>query len=615
MLLLGGAILVAFFSLAWSYALSDFSVLNVVMNSHPDHPLLYKIGAIWGNHEGSMLLWALIMGLYGVGFSLKGRRYGSLTSWTLIIHLGIISLFLWFILLTSNPFLRFFPSPAHGLGLNPLLQDPSLTIHPPILYAGYVGYSLIFSLTIGELISHKKTLKGAPPLWSPEGREPMAWTQVTPLLRQWSLLAWSFLTAGIALGSWWAYYTLGWGGWWFWDPVENASLIPWLAGTALIHCLRLRSLKREGTTYLSFLLGILPFIFSVLGTVLVRSGMVVSVHAFAKDPQRGAYLLLILASMSLGLGLIWRTYGVNSPKEKPSFWKNTPSLRLPMGILLGGMGVVLAATLYPIFLSFLTGHESIVSPLYYNLTFLPLMGGGALLMGVAPWIPLNAKEPSLKELLYPLSMGGVLLLAVLLFILWVRPLHPLLSALGYGLGLWVVGTTLPLIKERVTHKKSSPSWGLILSHVGVGILILGMTGQTVGKEKAIALLLPGERMALGPYEVKLEEVSPLQGPTYLAEQAHLSLWAAGYSLPRASLFPERRFHPLADRLTFQTAIYTTFKGDVYTALGEHRPDGRWAIHGYYNPLMAFLWLGAALMALGGIISWVRPSALFRRRRL
>lgn len=572
---------VSFFSLLWSYGVSDLSVLNVLMNSHPQNPLIYRLGALWGNHEGSMLLWALMIALYGSFFHHGEKRDSSWVTWTLLIHSFLLSVFLWFIVFTSNPFERFFPVPTKGLGLNPLLQDPSLTIHPPLLYAGYVGYSLLFSLTLGQKISGQRD-------WG--------------VLRRWSLGIWSLLTIGIGLGAWWAYYTLGWGGWWFWDPVENASLFPWLAGLGFLHLLKGKDLEKKDT--LLFIGGVLPFLMTVLGTILVRSGIVVSVHAFAKDPKRGFFLLLLwggLVAACVSIGLMKK--GKRNFLEENLSWTEK-LLGIAPFFFFAGLVLVLIGTLYPVFFMLMTGDELIISPFYYHITFLPLMGVGCVFMGVVPWISIQGRFSRVffEQIIMPAGVG---VLAVLMVLLWQHVSPFLLSSLGYGVGIWVILTTLSLFRKKL--------WGVSVSHLGVGIFILGMTGQSLGKEQEIGLLPLGGRLCLKAYEIILEEVERGETPSYKFERACLRIQPHGSEEKKKGffLYPEVRLYKIPEKITLQTALQSWRGGDIYVALGEKRPDGKWPVYGAYYPFMVFLWMGIGLMAWG---AGIQSFLCFSRKR-
>lgn len=564
-----GCVLLAFGILVVSFVQSDFSVRTVAMNSHLAKPLLYKISGVWSNHEGSMMLWLVILAVCGSAFARTGGGSLVFQRWTLLTQQLLTGAFLWFVVLTSHPFTRLCPVPLNGLGLNPLLEDPSLAIHPPLLYGGYVGYSLLFSLAIGALRAQENM------------------TTLVSLVRRWGFVSWTLLTFGIALGSWWAYYTLGWGGWWFWDPVETVSLLPWLLGTMLLHALRLPHLEAYRSTVVWLLMA--PFCCSVLGTILVRSGWVMSVHAFAKDPERGAYLLLIWTlMMGYGLQAWWRSL----PSPSPASWFNLSTWRQDGGLRVQLLGfglvflVVMIGTLVPLIQGLMGAQPLVIEPLYYDLTLAPIGLGLAILMGILPW---GTQELSTTAW-SPLSRWGTVVLATALWVCWSHPPALVLPALGYSVGLWTVGSTLSLIRRK-------KSLSMILSHLGVGVFILGVTGQMVGKAKTGQYIEVGQGLTLAGYDVTLRGVESQSNPLTQRHIAWLDVYKKGQRV--TTLQPERRFYPLRDQETVTTAIYHSAAGDLYTALGAQTPDGRWGIQLYYNPLMGLLWLGCALLGLGG----------------
>ena len=597
----------AFLALVQSYLVSDFTVLNVVENSHSLKPLLYKLAGAWGNHEGSLLLWVLMLALFGAGVALFGGALpASLRARVLGVQALIAVGFLVFMLATSNPFLRVFPPPLDGEDLNPLLQDPGLAFHPPLLYTGYVGFSLVFSFAVAALI---------------EGRIDPAWAR---WVRPWTLIAWTALTAGIALGARWAYYELGWGGWWFWDPVENVSFMPWLAGTALLHCVSVVE-KRESFRAWTVLLAILTFSLSLLGTFIVRSGLITSVHAFAVDPSRGVF---ILALLFIAIGGSLALYAWRAPRLSGGAAFDT--LSRESGLLLNNLllatacATVLVGTLYPLFLDLATGEVVSVGPPFYAKTFVPLSIPLLLLMGVGPFLPWKRAELGkvLPRLLLPslASVALALLAAVLL------GGGPVMAVLFLGLAAWLVLSSLSELAERLrlfriplrdswARLAGLPrrQWGMTLAHAGLGIAIAGMTGSTAWKQERIETLEIGQSLSIAGYEITLAGVEGVTGPNYQALQAELQLSSGGSEL--GVLRPERRFYPVQQMPTTEAAIRITLGGDLYAVLGEGGAleSGRFLLRVYFEPLVAWIWAGCLLMALGGLVAV--GARLPRRRAL
>ena len=588
-------VLLAFLALMYAYIVSDFTVLNVVENSHSAKPLLYKITGVWGNHEGSMLLWLLMLALFGAMVALFGRQLPATLKARVLGVQGAIGVgFLMFILFTSNPFLRVDPPPLDGNDLNPLLQDPGLAFHPPFLYFGYVGFSMAFSFAIAALI---------------EGRVDAAWAR---WVRPWTLAAWAGLTIGISLGSWWAYYELGWGGWWFWDPVENASLMPWLAGTALLHSTVVVE-KREAMRSWTILLAVLTFGLSLLGTFLVRSGVLTSVHAFAVDPARGIFILLLLA-LTIGGGLTLfalrapalRSGGLFAPISREG------ALVLNNLLLSTAALTVLLGTLYPIFLETLGGGTVSVGPPFFEATVLPLLAPMVIAMAVGPL--LAWKRGDLAGALGRLIAAAVLVAVVLGCVMVVRGVEPVLAILGIGIGLWAIFGALVELAERIRLFRIplSASWqrarglprsafGMTIAHAGLGVALLGMIASTAWKTEVIERAGPGDTLAIAGYEVSFDSIEQVQGPNYIADRAHLTI-RHGDDAP-FPLDPERRWYPVDQMQTTEAAIRTTWLADLYIAIGQPEPeDGTWTVRMYHHPLVPWIWLGGILMALGGLVS-------------
>jgi cytochrome c-type biogenesis protein CcmF len=583
----------AFAALTYAHLVSDFSVANVVENSHSTKPLVYKLSGVWGNHEGSMLLWVLILALFGAVVALTRSALPlALKTNALVVQAAITATFLVFILATSNPFLRLAPAPAEGLDLNPVLQDPGLAIHPPLLYVGYVGFSMTFSFAVAALL---------------EGRIDAVWARA---VRPWTLAAWCFLTLGIAMGSYWAYYELGWGGWWFWDPVENASLMPWLAGTALLHTTVVME-KRDALKVWTILLSILTFSLSLLGTFLVRSGVLTSVHAFAVDPTRGVFILAILVVFiggSLAL-FAWRAPllrqgGLFAPISREG------ALILNNLILATACATVLIGTLYPLALEALTGAKISVGPPYFNLTFLSLVVPLLVLLPLGQ--SLAWKRGDLLAAGQRLAWAFGLALAAGLLLVAADAGGPVAAPLGIGLGLFLVLSGASEIAgrawrpgqdRRATWRRAAglprSAWGSALAHAGVGVTVAGIAAGAWNIE-ALGMLKPGGRMALGAYEIRLDELVRRPGPNYREELARLTVFAGG--VPLGPIETGKRHFLARDMTTTESGIMTRGLGQIYASLGETYPDGAVGLRLYLKPLVLLIWLGAVLMAAGGAVS-------------
>ena len=583
-------VIVAFGALTQAYVTSDFSVVNVVANSHSAKPLLYKISGVWGNHEGSMLLWALILALFGGAVAIFGAGLpDTLRARVLAIQALIGVGFLAFLLFTSNPFERVSPAPLDGNGLNPLLQDPGLAFHPPLLYLGYVGFSVTYAFAIAALL---------------EGRVDAAWAR---WVRPWTLAAWCFLTLGIALGSWWAYYILGWGGFWFWDPVENASLMPWLAGTALLHSAIVVE-KRDSLKSWTVLLAILAFSLSLLGTFLVRSGVLTSVHAFAQDPARGMYILgFLLFVTGGGLALFaWR-----APKLQPGGLYQPISregaLILNNLLLCTLAATVLLGTLYPLFLDLLTGNKVSVGPPFFNATFVPICAPLFAALCVGPF--LSWKRAEIWPALLKLRVAFFVSIAAAVVVATVIDSRSTLAAIAFGFGVWLILGSLAGFVERVKNGRLRPlRWhtlpraflGMTIAHAGMGVVVLGAVGTGAWNSELMQTMKPGDRAQFHGFDLKLERMESLQGPNYVAERATLAVSVDGK--PYTVLSPERRLFTVQRRQVAETAIHTNLLRDLYATLGEGEAANGWVIRLYYNPLAPWIWLGAALCALGGFVS-------------
>ena len=594
------ALLIAFAALTYAFVVSDFSLEVVYLNSHSLKPMLYKVSGVWGNHEGSMLLWVLVLALFSAAVVLFGRNLPpTLKARVLAVQAMVGVGFLAFVIFTSNPFARLSPAPLDGNGLNPLLQDPGLAFHPPLLYLGYVGFSMAFSFAVAALI---------------EGRVDAAWGR---WVRPWTLAAWTFLTAGIALGSWWAYYELGWGGWWFWDPVENASFIPWLFGTALLHSAIVVE-KRDALKSWTILLAIITFSMSLLGTFLVRSGVLTSVHAFAVDPERGVFILGILA---LATGGALTLFAVRAPGMKGGGLfapvSREGSLLANNMLLTVAAGTVLLGTLYPLILEALSGGASKVSvgPPFFNATFGPIMVPLVILMALGPL--LAWKRGNLRTVAPKLIPAAIAAAAAMLATFALVPDGPVLAPFAMGLAAWLAGGalaewagriklfTIPLADSwhRLAGMPRSAS-GMTLAHLGLAIMIVGITGSSAWRAELITTLEPGESAQGAGYTVTLREVTRGQGPNYNYERGILVISDEGRAV--TTLSTERRFFPIASQTTTEAGIHTTWISDLYGVIGERgrSPEtaNAWTIRFFVNPFVPWIWLGALVMVFGGSLS-------------
>jgi len=579
--------------LTFAYVTSDFSVVNVFQNSHTDKPLMYKISGVWGNHEGSLILWILMLAICSAAVALFGGNLPSALKARVLSVQGMITVgFLLFVLMTSNPFQRALPAPPNGMGLNPVLQDPGLAFHPPFLYLGYVGFSVSFAFAVAALI---------------EGRVDAAWGR---WVRPWTLAAWCSLTIGITLGSWWAYYTLGWGGWWFWDPVENASFMPWLLGTALIHSAIVVE-RRETLKSWTILLAILTFSLSLVGTFLVRSGVLTSVHAFATDPARGSFILvLLIIAIGGSLGLFaWRAPalkggGLFAPISREG------GLILNNLLLSCGCATVFLGTLYPLFVDAMGGPKLSVGFPFFNTTFVPLMVPLVIAVGIGPM--LAWKRGDLLAALQRLWVALAAAIVVVLVMLYQVQGGPVLAILGLGLAAWVGVASLVEMADRVrlfrvplgdTMRRfvSLPrsAFGMTTAHLGLAVSVAGFAASAFDRE-AIEILRPGQSLTLSGYEFRLEAVTRVQGPNFVADDARIRVLRDG--APVAELHPQRRFFPVQRQTTSDTAIRTNLLADFYVALGEPDGAGGWTMRAYWKPLVPWIWIGAIIAALGGVIS-------------
>jgi cytochrome c-type biogenesis protein CcmF len=584
----------SFAALVTLHVTSDFSVVNVFENSHSMKPLIYKITGVWGNHEGSMLLWVSILALFGGLVAAFGNNLPlSLRAHVLAVQAWVASAFYLFILITSNPFLRIATPPIEGRDLNPVLQDIGLAVHPPMLYLGYVGFSISFSFAVAALI---------------EGRIDAAWAR---WVRPWTLVAWIFLTLGIAMGSYWAYYELGWGGWWFWDPVENASLMPWIAGTALLHSALVME-KRNALKVWTILLSILTFSLSLLGTFLVRSGVLTSVHAFATDPARGVFILLILC---IFIGGSLSLFALRAPALKQGGLfapiSREGALVLNNLFLTTACATVFIGTLYPLALEVLTGEKISVGAPFFNLTFGPLFV--PLLLAV-PFGPLLAwKRGDLFAAAQRLTAAGIVaVLAIAMMWAWLRG-GPVLAPLAIGLAVFVIAGAFSDLAERtalfrvpaaVSLRRASglprAAWGSVFAHAGLGVALIGIVCETTWNSEYIATMKLNQAANVAGYELKLEDLTQRQGPNYRETIAQFAVSLDGRKFP--DMTPSKRAFTTRGMSTTEAALLTRGASQLYISLGDVTAEGAVAVRIYHKPFVLLIWWGPVLMAFGGMLS-------------
>jgi cytochrome c-type biogenesis protein CcmF len=587
------AILMSFAALTYAYVVSDFSVANVVENSHTLKPLIYKVSGVWGNHEGSMLLWVTILALFGALVALFGRNLpASLKANVLAFQGMILFAFLLFILLTSNPFLRLENPPIEGRDLNPVLQDIGLAIHPPMLYLGYVGFSVAFSFAMAALV---------------DGRVDAAWAR---WVRPWTLAAWMFLTAGIAMGSYWAYYELGWGGWWFWDPVENASFMPWLSGTALLHSAVVME-KRGALKIWTILLSIITFSFSLLGTFLVRSGVLTSVHSFANDPGRGLFILAILC---LFVGGAFTLFAIRAYRIEPGGLFHPISregaLVFNNLFLTTAAASVLIGTLYPLLLESLTGEKISVGAPFFNLTFGPLM---VPLLIAIPFGPLMAwKRGDLLGVAQRLYFAIGLALVAALVVVFATAKAPVLAAVAIGLAVYImIGSLIDLAEKsgvgRVSFSTSVARFtglprsvfGTFCGHFGMGVTVLGIVAVTTFGTETVTTMKSGEKHTVAGYTLTFEGLKPFTGPNYTEEQGRFTIVDSKGALID-EIISAKRFYPARKAPTTEAGISTRFLSQVYISLGDRGDDGSIVVRLWWKPLITLIWFGAIMMVIGAI---------------
>jgi cytochrome c-type biogenesis protein CcmF len=585
----GALTLIAFAALLIVFARTDLSVALVAENSHSAKPFIYKVAGAWGNHEGSMLMWVTILAMAGAFLALLSRRTGEKT---LIAALGAQAAlalgFYAFLLVASNPFARLNPAPVEGAGLNPLLQDPGLAFHPPTLYLGYVGLSIAFSLAVGALLTGQVD------------------SRLGRAMRPWVLGAWVLLTLGITAGSYWAYYELGWGGYWFWDPVENASLMPWLAGTALLHSVTVLA-TRGALKAWTMMLAVIAFSMSMVGTFLVRSGILTSVHAFAIDPERGTFLLALLG-IYVGAAFALFAWRGASLKEGAPFELVSRETGLVINNLLLSvvLGIVFLGTLYPLFVEALSGEKLSVGAPYFNAVAGPLALILALLVGIGPLLAWRReRRPVLGKLKVPALIGATALAITIIL----APGMGILPRLGLTVAAYLAGASLVPLVGRNPLRAPLATWGMVVAHFGIAVALAGMAANSAFTSERLAVAKPGDRLGVGPWLVQLQQVIPMAGKNWTAMEGELI--ATRGSGP-VMLKPQTRYFTNPPMETNEAAIQTFWNGQLYTVIGRPDASGGWQLRGWWKPFVTLIWLGGALIALGGAIALL--GRVWRRKR-
>jgi cytochrome c-type biogenesis protein CcmF len=586
----GALTLVAFAMLLLVFASSDMSVALVFENSNSAKPFIYKVAGTWGNHEGSMLMWVTILAVAGAFLALLAHRTSERT---LIAALGSQALlalgFYAFLLFASNPFARLFPAPPDGQGLNPLLQDPGLAFHPPTLYLGYVGLSVAFSLAVGALLTGEVD------------------SRLARAMRPWVLGAWVLLTLGITAGSYWAYYELGWGGYWFWDPVENASLMPWLAATALLHSINVLA-ARGALKAWTMMLAVIAFSMSMVGTFLVRSGILTSVHAFAIDPERGTFLLVLLTIYVGAAFILFAVRGATLKEGAPFELVSRESGLAVNNLLLSViLGIVFVGTLYPLFIEALTGEKLSVGAPYFNAVAGPLALILAVLVGVGPLLSWRReRRPVLRRLATPALLGASAL--VITIILW--PGMSILPRLGFAVAAFLAASSMLPMIVRNPLRAPLATWGMVIAHFGIAVALAGMASNAAFTSERLAVAKPGETLTVGPWSVQLEGVTPTAGKNYTALEAELHA-SRGEGI--IVLKPQSHYYSDPPTETNESAIETFWNGQLYTVLGKSDPSGGWQLRLWWKPFVTLIWLGGALIALGGALAMLGRVSRFRWR--
>ena len=569
----------SFLILIYSYLISDFSILNVFQNSHTTKPLIYKLSAAWGNHEGSMLLWIVVLTLFNfLIYKLLNKKNSTFILKTLEIQIVIIIGFILFTILTSNPFQEVIPVPENGLGFNPILQDPALAIHPPLLYIGYVGFSAVFSMSVATLILNDN--------------QKVPWFNY---MKPFVLAAWTFLTIGIAFGSIWAYYELGWGGWWFWDPVENASFMPWLLGTALLHSLIIVQKKKSLQTWV-LLLGILTFLLSVIGTFLVRSGILTSVRTFALDPSRGIYILALTIFLGTYALFLFGTRSKNfSNNNYFSFFSKEGSILMNNIFMVIVCAIVFLGTIYPLLIEALTNNKISVGAPYFNSTVVPIIIPTILIMGVAP--TMNWGEN--KKLIFFKRTIPCIVITLLMssFIFLIYRSYSIIGILGIIIGFWIISNNIIILIK----KDKTLSLGMVVAHLGIGLIILGVTGSSIWQQEKIINMNIKNEVKIEKYNIIFEKINEVMSENYIALQGDFVVYDDKKNIV-TKLKPENRFYPITNIFTSEVSIHTNLIRDLYIVLGKGNSKDGWTVKIYYNPLVIWIWIGALFVFFGGIIS-------------
>ena len=583
--------LAAFAMLLTVFARSDMSVALVFENSHSAKPFIYKVAGTWGNHEGSMLLWVTILAIAGMFVALFSRRTSERT---LVAGLGsqaVLALgFYAFLLIASNPFARLFPAPPDGQGLNPLLQDPGLAFHPPTLYLGYVGLSVAFSLAVGALLTREVD------------------SRLARAMRPWILGAWILLTIGITAGSYWAYYELGWGGYWFWDPVENASLMPWLAATALLHSVNVLA-ARGALKAWTMMLAVIAFSMSMVGTFLVRSGILTSVHAFAIDPQRGTFLLLLLAIYVGAAFTLFALRGATLKEGAPFELVSRESGLVVNNLILSViLGIVFVGTLYPLFVEAATGEKLSVGAPYFNAVAGPLALILALLVGIGPLLSWRRERRPVIRLLTVPALMGVAALAITVIL---SPDIRLLPRLGFAVAAFLASASVLPLTRRNPLRAPVATWGMVIAHFGIAVALAGMAANGAFTSERLAIAKPGEILPVGPWMVQLQEVTPTAGKNWTAVEAELR---ASRGAGAIVLRPQTRYFSDPPTETNEAAIRTFWNGQLYTVVGKPDASGAWQLRLWWKPFVTLIWAGGALIALGGALALLGRLGGIRRAR-
>jgi cytochrome c-type biogenesis protein CcmF len=587
----GALTLLAFAMLLLVFARSDMSVKLVFENSNSAKPFIYKVAGAWGNHEGSMLMWVTILAIAGAFVALFSRRTGERTLVAALGSQAILALgFYAFLLIASNPFARLFPAPPDGQGLNPLLQDPGLAFHPPTLYLGYVGLSVAFSFAVGALLTGEVDAR------------------LARAMRPWVLGAWILLTLGITAGSYWAYYELGWGGYWFWDPVENASLMPWLAATALLHSINVLA-ARGALKAWTMMLAVVAFSMSMVGTFLVRSGILTSVHAFAIDPERGTFLLALLAIYVGAAFILFAIRGASLKEGAPFELVSRESGLVVNNLLLSViLGIVFLGTLYPLFVEALSGEKLSVGAPYFNAVAGPLALLLAVLVGVGPLLSWRReRRPVLGYLKIPALLGA----SALVMSIIAAPRIGILPRMGFTVAAFLIAASVVPLVRRNPLRAPLATWGMVVAHFGIAVALIGMAANAAFSSERLAIAKPGEVLNVGPWQVQLQNVTPTAGKNWTAVEGELRA-SRGEGI--VTLTPETRYYSDPPTQTNESAIKTFWNGQLYTVIGNEDPSNAWQLRLWWKPFVTLIWAGGALIAIGGALALLgRWLPLFRRR--